>query len=116
MIHNHERLLVKLIEQYYGLVPCLTAQVLINHGSILMKRALANSKLCKTDFKRGLDVLVRCNLAKIITIKRQQLIEIDNARIVNLLYYPHYLVIVNKRFGVESVSLLRTLIMYGNLS
>lgn len=116
MIHNHERLLVKLVEQYYGLVPSLTAKLLLHHGSILMKRALALSTLKNVDFKRGLDTLVHVNLAKITSIKRHAIIEIHNDRIVNILYYPYYLEVVKKRFGIESVSLLRTLMLYGNLS
>lgn len=116
MIHNHERLLVNLIEQYYGRVPSLTGQLLLHHGSILMKRALAYSKLNKADFKRGLDVLVRCSLAKITTINRRQILEIDNGRILNLLFYPQYLTVVRNQFGQESELLLRTLILYGNLS
>lgn len=117
MIHNHERLLVKLVEQHHGLVPSLTAKLLLHHGSILMKRALALSPLKSVDFRRGLDALVHCNLARVSALsKRHSVVEIQTERIVALLYYPYYLEVVKRRFDITSVYLLRTLMLYGNLS
>lgn len=116
MLHNDERLFIKLIEQYYGLIPSLTAKVLFHHGAILLKRALIYTTLTKNDFLKGLDVLVRCNLAKVTDFKKQKYLEICPEKALNILYYPYYLVIISKRFGVECVSILKTLILYGNLS
>ena len=116
MIHNHERLLIKLIEQYYGMIPSLTARLLLNHDCILMKRALKYTDQNEIDFKRGLEVLVRCNLASISHVKGHKLLKIHRDKVMNVLYYPNYLVIIKQRFSLESVSLLKTLILYGNLT
>lgn len=116
MIHNDERLLIKLIEQYYGTLPALASKVLFSHGAILLKRALIYTTLNKNDFLKGLDILVKCNFAKVTTIKKLKYLEIIIENVINILYYPFYMMIINKRFGVESVSLVKTIMLYGSLS
>src|SRR5699024_7744244 len=116
MIHNDERLLLQLIERYYGLVPSLTAKVFIHHGAMLMRRAQAHSTLTRADFHRGLDVLHRCNLFTVTEIGRQKLLDINKATSLTMLYSPYCLEIVFARFWVEPVSLPSTLFLSGNLS
>lgn len=116
MIHNHEAICKKLVEQYYGLVPAFTAQVLLHHGVIEVKQALAYSRLSRRDFLKGVDVLARCGLVKINIVKRMILLEIIPENINNMLYYPHYLALVNKHYNTEAGLLLKSVITYGSLS
>lgn len=118
ILHNHERILVKLIEQYHGLVPSQVAHTILAYGSISLQRAVVNSssRLARSDFLRGLEKLIRCNLVKISGFKRHQLLEALPDVISHIAYYPQYSVCVEEMYGVESKALVSTLMLYGQLS
>ncbi|KAH9412544.1 uncharacterized protein LOC113796135 [Dermatophagoides pteronyssinus] len=118
MIHNHEKILVKLIEEYHSILPAKVAKILLYFGSITLKRARSYSTLKRNDFEKGLEILIRCDYVNINIIgdKKQRIFEIDTEKILNILFYPCYLKSIDKRFGVECVSLLKTLFIWGQLS
>ncbi|KAH7643114.1 hypothetical protein HUG17_9805 [Dermatophagoides farinae] len=118
MIHNHEKILVKLIEEYHSIVPAKVAKILLHCGAITMKRALSYSTLRRNDFEKGLDILIRCGyvMVNVIGENKQRIFEIDTEKVLNILFYPCYLKSMAKRFGVECVSLLKTLFIWGQLS
>lgn len=113
MLQNDDKLLVKLIEQYHGLLPSMVAKVLLNYGKIKKKRALAYSILEPDVFEKGLIILIRCGY---VEKTKQDMIEIVKKNIINLLFYPLYLLPIKERYGVEAVSLIQTLFLYGKLS
>ncbi|KAF7491213.1 hypothetical protein SSS_03604 [Sarcoptes scabiei] len=118
MLENYEELFLRLVEEYYGLIPSIIVKKIIRYGQLTVGEAKSHCCLKSSDFQKGLRVLLRVRLISITANRSEskRLISIENDHLICCLFFANYLMAINRLCGVEAVSLMKTLFLYGWIS